>query len=712
MRSRFSIRHCLVWMGLTLPVAIGLPTEGFARETSFWTTQKASEFLNGTPSCVSVRRSDLVSLAPELDTLFSSEENYFWCIARDEKGNLYAGSGDGGNVYKLDRNGKSSLFLDTPELEILSLAIGGDGSVYAGTSPGGLVYRIRPDGKSSVFFSTGESYVWCLAFDSRGDLYAGTGNHGKIFKMKPDGSGVLFYETGEAHVMCAKFAGGKLIVGTEGSGLVVSISADGKGQVLYDCDEREVRDIVEGPSGIVYAAAVSQNKLGLPAGADSSSDQSPFEGAEPRKVSSSVYRIFKDGSAVKLWTTNRSSIFSIHLAERESLIVGTGDAGTVYGLADGKLELLEKVADSQILDIIGDGRELFFSTGNPAKIYSAGPLFCRDGTLVSSVFDADGISTWGSMSWEGESPAGSSVHFSVRSGNSEKPDKTWSDWSNDVTSSGDVAEVFPARYVQWKALLHSSSGRQAPWFGRVTLAYLEKNLAPAVSSVQVMPQNISFERGGMERVPDKVSRTFPDGIKVEYSILSAETERATEEAVWARAFRTAVWQASDPNGDKLSFSVFYRGAEEKNWKLIEKDMKEVLFTWNATSFPDGSYVLKVVASDLPDNTPSEALSAEAVSLPFDVDNTPPIVSGLGYATQKGGVRISGRAVDNMSAVVGLDYSLDGGDWRDLQSSDGLLDSEKEDFSFLLEGLSPDEHTIVVRARDNAQNIGTGKLRLK
>lgn len=444
---------------------------------------------------------------------------------------------------------------------------------------------------------------------------------------------------------------------------------------------------------------------------DSSAEESVSGGQEQKKVSSSIYKIFQDGSAIKLWSTARSSVYSIYLVSRDSLIIGTGDSGTIYGLANNNLELLEKVGESQVLDIIGSDEALLFSTGNRARVYSAGPLFCRDGSLLSSVFDAEGISTWGSLSWEGESSAGSSLSFAIRSGNCEKPDKTWSDWSDELKTSGEVVRAFPGRYVQWKAILHSSKGRHSPSFRKVTLAYLEKNLAPTVGSVQVMPQNVVFERGGMDKVPDKVSQTFPDGIKVEYSITSGEEMRATEEAGWARTFRTAVWQASDPNSDRLSFSVFYRGVEEENWKPIQENIKDVLFTWNTTSFPDGSYVLKVVASDLPDNTPSEALSGEGVSLPFEIDNTAPVITGLKCERAKGDVRVEGRVTDNMSPIVDRDYSLDGGDWHNLQSSDGLLDSQKEEFSFLLEGLSQGEHSIVVRARDEALNIGTAKLKV-
>lgn len=695
-----------------IAVVFGLTGTGTARETSFWTTERETEFLSGTPECVSIRINEIVSLAPQLDTLLTSGESYFWCLARDGEGNVYAGSGDGGNVFKFAADGETSLVLDSPELEILSLAIDRHGSVYAGTSPGGLIYKILPDGKSLVFFKSGESYVWCLALDEKGNLYAGTGDQGKVYRIRPDGSGELFYETGERHVMCARYAGGRLFLGTEGSGLVLSVSQEGKGQVLYDCDEKEVRDIAVGDDGVVYAAAVSKSKK--PGGTqqtDSGSGEGGSETQEQKKLTSSIYKISPDGTGVKLWTTSRSGAYSLYLAGKDSLVVGTDDDGTIYCLAEGRLGLLRKVADSQILGVIGDGRTVFFSTGNGARVYSAGPVFCKEGTLVSKVFDAIGVSRWGCLTWEAEVPRGSSLAFSTRTGNCENPDKTWSEWGEELTSSGGIVRSFPGRFVQWKAILRSSTGRVSPSFRKVTLSYLEKNLAPTVASVQVMPQGIPLARGGMDKVPERVWQTLPGGVKVEYSIVSDEEERAVEDAAWARAFRTALWQASDPNGDKLTFSIFYRGIEEENWKLLEENFKEAIFTWNTSAFPDGTYLLRVVASDLPDNTPSGALTAEGMSLQFEIDNTPPVISGLRYARERAGVRIDGKVSDNMSPVVGLDYSLDGDEWRNLQAADGLLDSPREEFSFVLEGLGAGEHALIVKARDGAGNIATARLKV-
>ncbi|MFH0777255.1 MAG: hypothetical protein V2A71_01360 [Candidatus Eisenbacteria bacterium] len=702
------------------------------RETSFWTTDRASDFRSGTLECVSVSSRGVVSLAPALDTLVVADESYFWCMALDGKGNLYAGSGDGGKVYRLDERGRASVVLDSPELEILSLVALEDGTVYAGTSPGGVIYRIGAGGESSVFFESGESYVWCLCADGKGNLYAGTGDRGRVYRIGADGSGRVFYETGERHVMCARMLGDNLVIGTEGSGLVVSVSQDGKGRVLYDCSEEEVKDIAVAGDGRVYVAAVTGGGEKKSRDVEARSDEPYAQSGEEKKLSSSVYRVSQDGSATKLWSTSRSTVHCLGLAGEDSLVVGTGDNGVIYGLTSDMLGIVLKVAESQVLDVVlqagapvergrekregvgtAPGRGAFlFCTGNRAGLYRAGPLVCTEGSLTSKPFDAAGISRWGSVRWEGEVPQGSSIALQVRSGNSEKPDKTWSEWSAESETAGQVPAVAPGRFVQWRALLRSSRGKASPSLSRVVLSYLEKNLPPKVSSVQVSGQDVPFSRGGMDRAPERVSQALPGGLKVEYSIVGEEEGGPGDEAGWATALRTCFWEASDANGDRLSFSIYYRGVGEGTWKVIKEDFRQSLLAWNTSSVADGSYVLKVVASDAGDNVPEDASTGENVSSAFEVDNTPPAITGVGSKRVGSRVVVSGTVADRMSPVVAVDYSVDGGAWRRAQSADGLFDSTKERFSITIEGLARGAHTVAVRGRDRSQNLVTVAVELK
>lgn len=676
------------------------------RETSFWVTETDSDFRSGTAEHVSIRRPGVVSLAPELDTLLASDENYFWCLARGPKGALYAGSGDSGRVYALNPDGSSSVLMEGEDLEVLCLAADRKGNLYAGTAPGGLIHKMTPGGESTVFFDTGESYVWCLVFDGKGNLYAGTGDGGKVYRISPDGKGEVFYETGERHVMCALYRDGELVIGTEGTGLVISLSDSGVASVMYDCDEQEVRDLEPGSGGVVYAAAVERTSS-LAGPRFGPGDGGDVDGE--RKQASGVYRINADNTATKMWASKRTTVYSLWVAGEDSLFLGTGDEGRIYCLSQKHLELVESVEDSQILDIVGDGDKFFFCTGNGANVFSGGPGVSEEGTLTSKVFDTANVSRWGTLWWDADVPSGASLRVQTRSGNCETPDKTWSEWSGPHASPGRVPDTRVGRFVQWKALLAASGAGRSPSLTKVSLAYTGKNLPPSIANVRVVPQGIPFSTGAMEKMPERVSQTLPGGIKVEYSVVSERAEPAVEEAAWARTIRTVIWEASDPNGDKLTFSVYCRGIKERRWRLLGKDVEGAVFAWNTSAYTDGSYLVRVVASDSPDNTAGESLTGEALSPPFEVDNTPPRVQELRRVSQAGGVRIAGSLSDEMSAVVDLEYSVNGNEWLKLQSSDGLLDSRGEEFSFLLEDLDEGEHTVMVRATDSAGNVGVGSI---
>ncbi len=95
----------------------------------------------------------------------------------------------------------------------------------------------------------------------------------------------------------------------------------------------------------------------------------------------------------------------------------------------------------------------------------------------------------------------------------------------------------------------------------------------------------------------------------------------------AQKDKTAVtvrWMAHDDNGDDLMFAVWYRGVGEANWRLLKDKITEKVYSFDSALLPDGSYEVKVVASDAPVHTDAEALTGERVSEVFVVDTTPPV----------------------------------------------------------------------------------------
>ncbi len=57
------------------------------------------------------------------------------------------------------------------------------------------------------------------------------------------------------------------------------------------------------------------------------------------------------------------------------------------------------------------------------------------------------------------------------------------------------------------------------------------------------------------------------------------------------------WAAHDDNDDNLVYSVYYRGDNERDWKLLKSGLTDKFYSFESGLLPDGGYTVKVVASD-------------------------------------------------------------------------------------------------------------------
>jgi hypothetical protein len=168
------------------------------------------------------------------------------------------------------------------------------------------------------------------------------------------------------------------------------------------------------------------------------------------------------------------------------------------------------------------------------------------------------------------------------------------------------------------------------------------------------------------------------------------------------------WQADDPNGDQLVYALYVKATDEREWHLLKDKIRQPNYTIDPTALADGKYVARLVASDEESNPPNLARKSELMSAPFWVDNTPPEVEVLKQSVTGLTAEVQFSAEDSTSPLRGADTSLDGEDWHDVLSDDGIVDSRKETFTIKLYHLSPGEHVLAFRASDTSGNIGIGK----
>ena len=94
--------------------------------------------------------------------------------------------------------------------------------------------------------------------------------------------------------------------------------------------------------------------------------------------------------------------------------------------------------------------------------------YSSPGTFTSRVLDAGSTVTLGNLSAVSDTPAGTTISFRVRHGNTPTPDGTWSAFAA-LPGSGAVGGS--ARYVQYEATLSSSSSGASPALRSVAIGF-------------------------------------------------------------------------------------------------------------------------------------------------------------------------------------------------------------------------------------------------
>jgi hypothetical protein len=729
---------------LAAAALLGAATTGLhAALPTFWQVSTEDEFLQGEVENLSVDAYGRVTLGPTATPAYESSAPFLWTLVSGPDGSLFVGSGNEGQVYRIDAGGKGSVFFDAEELEVHAIAPAPRGGVYVATSPEGKIYKVDSDGKATVFFDPDDKYIWSLAVDPAGNVFVGTGDKGIVYKVSAEGKGAPFYETKASHVMSLAFdREGRLLAGTESPGRIFQIDAAGKPFVLLDSPYNEIRTLRVAPSGVIYAAAVSgraapgpdrqapvpvPEPVQTPAGtvtaevtavviADSVSvsptPQPPAPRAGQGPGTGAVYRIMPDGGWDVIWQLRDDTPYDLAFERDDSVLVSTGNKGKIYRLSGDPFQptLVARATAQQVTALLPDrsGR-IVFATSNPGKVFRLSQARADRGTYTSEVRDATTVATWGAIKWQAAAPNGTRIEISTRSGNTRTPDETWSNWSAPYTDQQGSPIASPrARYLQWRAVL-TATGSDAPVLTSVIAAYLPRNSRPRVSSITIHPPGTVFQRPFPTGDPEIAGfeGETPDRRAAAQNAPGGSNAPSLGRRTYQKGLLTFVWRAEDENRDELRYDVMYRREGETAWKPLKRGLSDAILVWDTTSVPNGRYLIQIVASDAPSNSPATALVGTMESTTFDIDNTPPDVAVT--SVRRAGTRtvIAFDVRDEHSAVQKVEYSLDGDRWLTIYPKDGIADSRWEQFELTLEGDTA-ARGVIIRATDGLNNVTSAR----
>jgi hypothetical protein len=707
-----------------------------AGQPAVWETSGRTELLKGDSRGVSISDTGVLMLSPKLTEVFNTQQTYVWSSVVDNQGNVFLGTGHDGKIYRIPAAGTGALLYDAAELDVTALAIARDGALFAGTSPDGKVYRITADGKSEVYFDPGDKYIWSLAIMPDGSLAVGTGDTGKLYRVRaaganPDSS--LLVSTNQTHVISlAVTPQGDLIAGTDSGGLVLRVSPEGKMFALFDTQLREIHALAPAADGSIYALALSDAAAATRASSTQPvTTPQPAEGTTPTtsvtitpidetgapiqpgqpgptrsrndvsNARSAVFRILPDGAADVVWSSTTVTAFSIAPAlQPGSVLIGTADKGRIYSVTnDGRDTLLLQSPEGQISSLLVRNDQIYAASSNQGKLFRFGNELVSEGTFESPVRDAKLTASWGRIWWRG---AGA-VEVQTRTGNGERPDSTWSDWSAAYRNpEGNQVSSPRARFIQWRATVRASSSSTAPsWIEDVSVAYLPRNVAPEVLSINVLPIGIGLQQIVQVAVDPNVESSGLD------PSLFGPVAQVPPRRFYQRGARSFQWQAEDRNSDTLEYAIYYRALNDQTFRLLKDKLRDNFYTIDGATLADGRYVIKVVASDAPDNPPGQKLTGERLSEPVDIDNTPPVVKVMAQPqSTRDSVRVVFSVDDATVKVKKADASLDSAAWIPVFPDDGIADSGHEVYSIDFGHLGAGEHTISLRTFDSSGNVGT------
>lgn len=633
-------------------------------------------------------------------------------------GTLYFGTSPAGKVYALSK-GKLSVLFSPPagERQILALQLAGAHHLLiAACGTRSQLLDMPLTGAHPVpkviFSHPGVQYIWDIQPASDGSIFLATGPHGQIWRVGPHGHAHLLATFPVHNVMALALSHSQrhLIAGTDGAGLVVKVNtATGKSFVLLSSGNAEISALAIGRQGTIYAATASPGRakssgglfvpqakpdgrpaavssmpiaggkpgkhaamvhmghLPMPA-APSGMPPTPYPGVAANQKSNCVYAIGAGGRVTTILDVPDMILSMVY--HDGSLILGTGPNGRIisYNPRTQTQILLNRFKQHDILSMAAapDGT-LYLGTANLGQVYRLGPNRDTHGTYTSQVLNAMLPAVWGVPHVQALVPAGTQVTIQTRSGNVKNVGefaRFWSPWSAAIPANSYQPISSPrAKFLQFRLTLNAKTGLKSPVVRGVHIGYQQINVAPDISSITVSPL-----RNGKHRI-------------------------------------TIQWHATDPNGDTLSYSLYYQQQAMPVWIKIAKAISDKTYAFNTSGLPNGNYRVKVVASDAPSNPLSSALEMARESNWFTVVNTAPKITNL-KAVQMAGrrVKITGVAHGRLVAITAVAIKVDSGShWQPAASSTSIFDSPLQAFSAETRVLSIGAHRIVVRVTDAEGN---------
>lgn len=700
-----------ICIGLFLTTLIVLPLA--AVQTGVLVDEGYETFISGELKNVALSRSGELGTAPNLTEIADLDESSIWKVVAAPDGGFVIGTGNKGRVLKVAPDGTLEVLFEPDVLISRGLAFDPAGHLYVATSPKGAIYRLpATGGKPELFYDPDPVYIWDLVVEE-GALWIATGFPAQLIRLPLEDENAeveTWYSSKDEHFTSLLRKGGEWLLGSSPRGVVYGVSGPGKARAIYKANEKEIRQVALAGDGLLVATFSDMPPPAKTQRPNDSGELPPFEVKAERPKQSLLpggsgqgylVRVDAGGFARPEWHPTSGAVFSLAPMGDEHWLLGSNDEGRLYSFSNrhewGLLHQIPHGGEiSAILRGAGERAPFYIFTSNPAAVYQLGGISNEPSSFTSDVLDARQVVRWGRLesafAREGE------VVIETRTGFTDEPDATWSDWLG-LEEDRIVSPI--GRYVQYRLQFPAKS---EALFLRARIFYTMPNVAPVFARLRVLDYGASIRSSQHTPQILDLASVLNENKSSPHQLVRDLTklERRPE-----RTFRTVVWMVTDPNGDDMRFDVSFQAVGEEAWTVLARNLTEPIFLFNAAGFEPGEYRFKVVATDSPSNTASDALSAELVSGLVRLDTTVPEIEFIGL---KDGV-VSFRVVSDVSRLVAAQITVEGAEPVALRPRDGLFDDLREDFDYALLGELKGTVSIVFEVLDESGNQSVFPLQL-
>ena len=707
----------------------------FAAETYNETQSSWEKWRDGTFENVVFARPDQgLMLGQSLSLVAEFEDMIIWKSLIESSGSLLLSTGgDQGALWRVSKEGGKELIFEADQAFIRALAKGQKGESYFATSPSGAIYVLKPGKAAEVFAQLPAQFIWDMQIGPMGDLYVATGNPAAVYKIPatglPDTPLVPFFIAPDASALTAIAIDKADVVyaGTGNMGILYAIASNGKGTAIASTGGEEITAIVPAAGGAVYFSTFKEkvevpNPLDVISAAIQSASnnvdvaKAPNQGQDQEKgagfMSSfhkmafgALYRVDASGFIEGQWGVREAGIFSLVADGQDGFYVGTSSRGKVFCITDAKTwRLVAQVPTGGAITSLAMGTDGsgYILSSNPARVYALSPQVAAEGSFISTVFDAEQASRYG-IAYGVTDPLDAFKDLSLesRTGNVQDPDSSWSPWA--PSNWGERLACPNGRYFQYKIKWANSTPSA---LSTLRFFYTYPNRPPVVRSarisllgVQVQVQDIVANR------PLELKNFLQEG-GLDSPTDPAAMRRLEMRATGESGFMTCAWDAEDPNGDYVSFTVELQSANDSAWVTLVKDLSEPIYSFNARGLAEGYYRLRITATDAPSNRPQDALTGSFVTPPFVIDTSAPLIALKDKKVAGDKVTLRFIAEDTFSPLWSAHYALDGDIPCSVTPDDGFFDGLKKSFTLEFTNLSRASHSLLLSVQDEWGNTSS------